>query len=55
MPGDDVRTMFEPTLPQDEIDRRCQPYGVIERPRKLHLERLVRAMVVWAGTPGGAY
>jgi hypothetical protein len=27
MPGDDVRTMFEPMLPQDEIDRRCQPYA----------------------------
>ena len=55
MTGDDVRTVFEQMLPQDEIDRLCQQYGVIERQRKLNLGMLVRAMVIAAGTPGGAY
>jgi hypothetical protein len=55
MTGDDVRPVFEQMLPQEEIDRRCQPCGVIERQRKLNLGMLVRAMVIAAGTPGGAY
>jgi hypothetical protein len=42
-------------LPQEEIDRLCQQCGVIERQRKLHLGMFVRAMVISAGTPGGAY
>jgi putative transposase len=33
----------------------CQQCGVIERQRKLNLGMLVRAMVISAGTPGGAY
>jgi putative transposase len=55
MPGDEVRQVFEAMLPQDEIDRLCQQCGVIERQRKLDLGMLVRAMVISAGTPGGAY
>jgi putative transposase len=55
MTGDDVRTVFEQMLPQDEIDRLCQQCGVIARQRKLDLGMLVRAMVISAGTPGGAY
>jgi DDE family transposase len=55
MTGDEVRTVFEPLLPQDEIGRLCQQCGVIERQRKLNLAMLVRAMVIAAGTPGGAY
>src|SRR5215475_10779183 len=55
MTGDDVCSVFEQMLPQDEIDRLCQQCGVIERQRKLHLGMLVRAMVISAGTPGGAY
>jgi hypothetical protein len=55
MTGDDVRTVFEQMLPQDEIDRLCQQCGVIERQRKRNLGMLVRAMVIAAGTPGGAY
>jgi len=55
MTGDEVRQVFEAMLPQDEIDRLCQQCGVIERQRKLHLGMLVRAMVISAGTPGGAY
>jgi hypothetical protein len=55
MTGDEGRTVFEPMLPQDELDRLCQQCGVITRPRKLHLGMLVRAMVSSAGTPGGAY
>jgi hypothetical protein len=55
MTGDDVRTVFEPRLPQDEMDRLCQPCGVIKRPHKLHLGMLVQAMGLAAGTPGGAY
>jgi hypothetical protein len=42
-------------LPQEEIDRLCQQFGVIERQRKLNLGMFVRAMVISAGTPGGAY
>src|SRR5215475_1781541 len=55
MTGDDVCSVFEQMLPQDEIDRLCQQCGVIERQRKLHLGMLVWAMVIAAGTPGGAY
>jgi putative transposase len=55
MTGDEVRQVFETMLPQEEIDRLCQQFGVIERQRKLHLGMFVRAMVISAGTPGGAY
>ena len=55
MTGEEVRQVFETMLPQDEIDRLCQQCGVIERQRKLDLGMLVRAMVISAGTPGGAY
>src|SRR5919106_4230243 len=55
MTGDDVRMVFEQLLPQEEIDRLCQQCGVIERQRKLNLRMLVRAMIISAGTPGGAY
>ena len=55
MTGDEVRQVFEDMLPQEEIDGLCQQFGVIERQRKLHLGMFVRAMVISAGTPGGAY
>jgi len=55
MTGEEVRQVFETMLPQDEIDRLCLQCGVIERQRKLDLGMLVRAMVISAGTPGGAY
>lgn len=55
MTGEEVRQVFETMLPQDEIDRLCVQCGVIERQRKLDLGMLVRAMVISAGTPGGAY
>jgi hypothetical protein len=55
MTGHEVREVFEALLPQAEIDRLCQQFGVIERQRKLNLGMLVRAMVIAAGTPGGAY
>jgi hypothetical protein len=55
MTGEDVRQVFEAVLPQQEIERLCAQCGVIERQRKLHLGMLVRAMVIAAGTPGGAY
>ena len=51
MTGDEVRAVFETMLPQEEIDRLCQQFGVIERQRKLNLGMLVRAMVISAGTP----
>ena len=54
MTGDEVHPVFEVMLPQEEIDRLCQQCGVIERQRKLHLGMLVRALVLSAGTPGGA-
>jgi len=55
MTGEDAQKVFEETLPQGEIDRLCVQFGVIERQRKLNLGMLVRAMVISAGTPGGAY
>jgi putative transposase len=55
MTGDEVRQVFEAMLPQEEIDRLCEQLGVIERQRKLNLGMFVRAMVISAGTPGGAY
>jgi hypothetical protein len=54
MTGAAVRQVFEAMWPQEEIDRLCQACGVIERQRKLNLGMLVRAMVISAGTPGGA-
>ena len=55
MTGEDVRQVFAAILPRHEMERLCAPFGVIERQRKLHLGRLVRAMVIAAGTPGSAY
>jgi hypothetical protein len=55
MTGDEVRQAFEAMLPQAEIERLCAQFEVIERQRKLPLGMLVRAMVISAGTPGGAY
>jgi hypothetical protein len=55
MTGEEVRQVVETMRPQDEIDRLCLQCGVIERQRKLDLGMLVRAMVISAGTPGGAY
>jgi hypothetical protein len=55
MTGDEVQQVFEAILPQEESDRLCQQCGVIARQRKLHLGLFVRAMVISAGTPGGAY
>jgi putative transposase len=55
MTGEDVREVFETILPQQDIARLCAPCGVLERQRKLHLGMLVWAMVIAAGTPGGAY
>jgi putative transposase len=55
MTGEDVRHVFEAILPQEDIEHLCQQCGVIERQRKLNLGMLVRAMVISAGTPGGAY
>jgi hypothetical protein len=54
MTGDAVRQVCEAMWPPEEIDRLCQQVGVVERQRQLHLGRLVRAMVISAGTPGGA-
>jgi hypothetical protein len=55
MTGEEVQQVFEAILPQQEIEQLCVQCGVIERRRKLHLGMLVRAMVIAAGTPGGAY
>jgi hypothetical protein len=49
-----VRQVFEAMLPQQEIDQLCQQFGVSARQRKLNLGMFVRAMVISAGTPGGA-
>jgi hypothetical protein len=55
MTGDEVRNVFEAILPQEEMEHLCQPFGVIERERKLNRGMFVRAMVISVGTPGGAY
>jgi putative transposase len=55
MTGEDVRQVFEAILPHEVIEGLCTQFGVIERQRKLDLGTLVRAMVIAAGTPGGAY
>jgi hypothetical protein len=55
MTGAEVRQVFETRWPQEELDRLGQPCGVIERQRTLHRGRCVRALVISAGTPGGAY
>ena len=54
MTGEDVRQVFEALWPPDAIERLCTPCGVIERQRTLDLGLWVRAMVISAGTPGGA-
>jgi hypothetical protein len=54
MTGEDVRQVCEAIVPDEEIERLCAPFGVIERQRQLDLGMLVRAMVISAGTPGGA-
>jgi len=54
MTGDEGREVFAAIWPQAASDRRCPPCGVIERQRQRHLGRCVRAMVISAGTPGGA-
>jgi putative transposase len=55
MTGEDVRQGFEAILPPQDIERLCAQFGVIARQRKLHLGMLVRAMIISAGTSGGAY
>jgi len=55
MTGDEVREVFEAMVPQEEIDRLCKEFGVVQRQRKRNLGMFVRAMVISAGTPGGAY
>jgi hypothetical protein len=55
MTGDEVRQVFEAMLPPEAIDRLCEQLGVIERQRQVNLGIFVRAMVISAGTPGGAY
>jgi hypothetical protein len=54
MTGDEGRQVVEAMLPQEELDRLCAAVGAIERPRQLHRGMCVRAMVLSAGTPGGA-
>jgi hypothetical protein len=54
MTGTEVRAVFEELWPPGEMNRLCRPCGVIERQRTLHLAMLVRALVISAGTPGGA-
>jgi hypothetical protein len=55
MTGDEAREVFEAMLPQEEIERLCKEFGVVQRQRKRNLGMLVRAMGISAGTPGGAY
>jgi hypothetical protein len=55
MTGDEGRQVFAAMRPPVALDRLCEACGVIARQRQLHLGLLVRAMVISAGTPGGAY
>lgn len=55
MTGEDGRHVCEAMLPHEAITGRCVPGGVIARQRQRNLGRLVRAMSIAAGTPGGAY
>jgi len=55
MTGDDVREVFGAIVSQEGIDRLCVDRDVIARQRMMNLGILVRAIVVPAGTPGGAY
>jgi len=55
MTGEAVRPVCETMRPPDERDRLCRPCGVMARHRQLDLGLLVRARVISAGTPGGAY
>jgi len=55
MTGAAGRQRFEARLPQDVMDRLCQPCGVIARRRTRPRGMVGRAMVMSAGTPGGAY
>lgn len=50
-----MRHVLEAILPPEEINRLGGQCGVIERQRQLNLGMLVRARVISAGTPGGAY
>jgi hypothetical protein len=54
MTGDEGQQVLEAMLPQAESERRCAQFAVIERQRKLPLGLLGRALVISAGTPGGA-
>ena len=54
MTGDEVRHVLEAMVPQGEIACLCAPFGVIERQRTLKRGMFVRALVLSAGTPGGA-
>jgi hypothetical protein len=54
MTGDEVREVCQAMRPQVESDRLCQELGVVQRQRTRTLGMLVRAMVISAGTPGGA-
>jgi hypothetical protein len=55
MACDDVRQVFEPLLPQEEIERPYVQFGVIKRQRKLNLDMSVQAWVIPAGTPSAVY
>jgi hypothetical protein len=55
MTGEDGRHVCEAILPPEAIDRFCREGGVIERQRQRPLGMLGRALVISAGTPGGAY
>ena len=55
MTGDEVRDVCEAILPPEAREPLCQQVGVIERARTLPLGMVVPAMVISAGTPGGAY
>ena len=55
MTGAAGRKVFAASLPQEAMEHLCQQFGVRERERKLNLGMFGRAMVISAGTPGGAY
>ena len=53
MTGDEAREVFEAMLPQEEIERLCKEFGVVQRQRKRNLGMCVLGWDTWRGLPGG--
>lgn len=54
MTGDEVWEVFEAIVPPEEVACLGQQFGVVEHDRKLNLGVFMQAVVISAGTLGGA-